>query len=85
MSIEYVKFQNGIDYYQFGESGASELMKESKQVLDAAYKKAIETVTAFKKQLLLVSCELIKNENLSGEQFLSLVEEKEEMKVIRNF
>jgi ATP-dependent Zn protease len=60
-------------------------MKESKKVLDTAYEKAIETVTDFKEKLLLISCELIKNENLSGEQFLSLVEEKEEMKVIRNF
>ena len=85
LAMGYVKFQNGIDYSQFGESGTSELMKESKKVLDVAYEKAIDTVTAFKKQLLLVSCDLIKNENLSREQFLALVEEKEEMKVIRNF
>lgn len=85
LAMGYVKFQNGIDYSQYGESGTSELMKESKKVLDTAYEKAIETVTDFKEKLLLISCELIKNENLSGEQILSLVEEKEEMKVIRNF
>ena len=80
LAMGYVKFQNGIDYSQFGESGTSELMKESKKVLDAAYEKAIETATIFKEKILLISCELIKNENLSGEQFGLLVEEKEEMK-----
>ena len=60
LSIEYVKFQNGIDYSQFGALGTSELMKESKKVLDVAYEKAIEIVTVFKEKLFLISCELMK-------------------------
>ena len=73
LAMGYVKFQSGIDYSQFGDSGTSELMKEAKKVLDAAYEKAIETVTAFKEKALLISCELIKSENISGEEFLTLI------------
>ena len=73
LAMGYVKFQSGIDYSQFGDSGTSELMKEAKKVLDAAYEKAIETVTAFKEKVLLISCELVKNENISGEHFLTLI------------
>ena len=73
LAMGYVKFQSGIDYSQFGDSGSSELMKEAKKVLDAAYEKAIETVTAFKEKALLISFELIKSENISGEQFLTLI------------
>ena len=73
LAMGYVKFQSGIDYSQFGDSGSSELMKEAKKVLDAAYEKAIETVTAFKEKALLISCELIQSENISGEQFLTLI------------
>ena len=70
---EYTKFKCGIDYSQFGDSGASELMKESKLVLDQAYEQAVETVTEFKDKVNLISCELMKNENMSGEQFEELV------------
>ena len=73
LAMGYVKFQSGIDYSQFGDSGTSALMRESKKVLDVAYEKAIETVTAFKEKALLISCELMKSENISGEQFLELV------------
>lgn len=73
LAMGYVKFQSGIDYSQFGDSGASELMKESKKVLDAAYEKAVETVTTFREKALLISCELMNRENISGEQFLTLV------------
>ena len=73
LAMGYVKFQSGIDYSQFGDSGTSALMQESKKVLDVAYEKAIETVTAFKEKVLLISGELIKSENMSGEQFLELV------------
>ena len=69
----YVKFQGGIDYSQFGDSGTSELMKESKKVLDAAYDKAVETATAFNEKMILISCELMKNENISGKQILVLL------------
>ena len=73
LAMGYVKFQSGIDYSQFGDSGTSELMKEAKKVLNAAYEKAIETVTAFKEKAILISSELIKSENMSGERFLELV------------
>ena len=73
LAMGYVKFQSGIDYSQFGDSGTSALMQESKKVLDAAYEKAIETVTVFKEKALLISCELTKSENISGEQFLTLI------------
>lgn len=73
LAMEYVKFQSGIDYSQFGDSGTSELMKEAKNILDVAYEKAVETVTMFKEKLILISSELIKNENISGEQFLILI------------
>lgn len=73
LAMGYVKFQCGIDYSQFGDSGTSELMREAKKVLDAAYEKAIETVSAFKEKVLLISCELVKNENISGEHFLTLI------------
>ena len=73
LAMGYVKFQSGIDYSQFGTSGTAALMQESKKVLDVAYEKAIETVTKFKKKILLISSELIKNESISGERFLSIV------------
>ena len=73
LAMGYVKFQSGIDYSQFGDSGTSALMQESKKVLDVAYEKAIETVTAFKEKALLISCELIRSENISDEQFLTLI------------
>ena len=41
----YVKFQRGIDYCHFGDSGTFELMKESKKVLDAAYISALNITT----------------------------------------
>lgn len=73
LAMGCVKFQSGIDYSQFGDSGTSELMKEAKNILDVAYEKAVETVTMFKEKLILISSELIKNENISGEQFLILI------------
>lgn len=73
LAMGYVKFKSGIDYYQFGESGASELMNETKTVLDEAYKKAIETLTTFKEKLIMLSGELLKTETISCEQFLALV------------
>ena len=73
LAKEYVKFKSGIDYAQFGDSGTSELMKESKEVLYKAYEQAVETVTTFKDKVNLVSCNLMKNEIISEEQFLALV------------
>ena len=73
LAIEYAKYKRGIDYSQFGDSGISELMKESKELLDKAHEQAVETVTTFKEKVHLISCELIKNEIISGKQFFALV------------
>lgn len=73
LAMGYVKFKSGIDYRQFGDSGIAELMKEAKKVLDDANEKAMETVTSFKEKIELISRELIKKENISGDVFLELV------------
>ena len=73
LAMGYVKFKSGIDYAQFCDSGTTELMKESKKLLDKAYEQAVETVTTFKEKVNLISSELMKNENISGERFLALV------------
>ena len=73
LAMGYVKFKSGIDYTQFGASGTTELMKESKEVLDKAYEQAIETVTVFQEKVSLISSELMKNENMSSEQFIVLM------------
>ena len=73
LAMVYAKFHKGINYSQFGDSGSSELMRESQKVLDAAYEKAVETVNVFKEKILLISAELRKNESISGEKFLKLV------------
>ena len=73
LAMGCVKFKSGIDYRQFGDSGIAELMKEAKKVLDDANEKAIDTVTSFKEKIELISRELIKNENISGDVFLELV------------
>ena len=68
-----VKIKSGIDYAQFCDSGTTELMKESKELLDKAYEQAVEAVNTFKEKVNLISSELMKNENISGERFLALV------------
>lgn len=69
----YVKFKNGMNYNQFGDAGATELMKETKKILDEAYEKAVETARAHKDKMLLVAKALEEAETLSGERFLEII------------
>ena len=56
-----------------GDGIGPEIVTEAKKVLDDANEKAMETVTSFKEKIELISRELIKKENISGDVFLELV------------
>ena len=76
LASRYVKFTSGIDYCQFGQSGVSELLKAAKEIIDKAYKQALETVIAHKESVISVANELKRNESICRSRFLEIIEQK---------